>query len=423
MYRYGADQLLTYTPQDLILFMESPFASWMERLTIENPDHGIRPDLDAPPAHSEASSTARKDVAQALAAGGREVALINAELEEPLRRSATLAAMRSGANFIVGGRLAVGPLAAPVDLLLRSSGYSDFGNYLYLPCNLQEAKPLHEGVRLCCIADLLHSIQGQLPPQILVIRPDMDVAPLSAEERIHHYRAVKQRFMRTMGAFRKHRMPDPSESAHFGRWNDCAYEVIRQRSLAGGVRREDEVDMAPPVEDPELPAVPERLSQPRPRPVPAAAATATAYDPGDDALSPRDGGGTLAEQAKELAVEITVPAEPAEAPTEMSDWPASASASFVEGDEVKPQPPAASVLPDTPPPAPVMSAPVEQTDHVLPATELPAIQIEVELQGDQPELTQRPVAATVEAGDEQAEEASAGTRPFSSRLITNLEVR
>ena len=43
MYRYSVDNAITYTSEDLVLFKESPFASFMERLTLENPSHGIPP--------------------------------------------------------------------------------------------------------------------------------------------------------------------------------------------------------------------------------------------------------------------------------------------------------------------------------------------------------------------------------------------
>ena len=49
MYRYAVDNAVTYTSEDLVLFRESPFACWMERLTLENPDHGIPPDLHSEP--------------------------------------------------------------------------------------------------------------------------------------------------------------------------------------------------------------------------------------------------------------------------------------------------------------------------------------------------------------------------------------
>ena len=81
---------------------------------------------------------------------------------------------------------------------------------------------------------MLHSLQGQLPPQMLIIRGGSDVMPLETEDHIYHYRAVKHRFMEAMRSFRKHRMPDPAESSHFGRWSECANEVLKQRLLQEG---------------------------------------------------------------------------------------------------------------------------------------------------------------------------------------------
>ena len=49
MYRYSVDNAITYTSEDLLLFKESPFASFMERLTLENPNHGIPPDVGSEP--------------------------------------------------------------------------------------------------------------------------------------------------------------------------------------------------------------------------------------------------------------------------------------------------------------------------------------------------------------------------------------
>jgi hypothetical protein len=139
--------------------------------------------------------------------------------------------MRQGIDFIVNGQLALGPLSGSANLLMRTSGFSELGNYLYIPCDTQGKTTMHSAFRLCFLADLLHSLQGQLPAQLLIIRGGSDLLPLHTEDHIYHYRAVKQRFMTAMREFRKHRMPDPAESSHFGRWSDCANEVMKQRAL------------------------------------------------------------------------------------------------------------------------------------------------------------------------------------------------
>jgi len=229
MYRYCVDNAVTYSPEDIVLFRESPFASWMERLTLENPDHGIAPDADAPA--PPGTDTRQDALVEVLRAEKKHVEVIDSEADEPQRRTATLGAMRNGVDFIINGQLAVGPLSGAVNLLMRTSGYSELGNYLYLPCDTQAKTTLSSAFRLCFLADLLHSLQGQLPPQMLLIRSEADLLPLRTEDHIYHYQAVKRRFMRAMVEFRKHRMPDPAESVHFGRWSDCAHELMRQRAL------------------------------------------------------------------------------------------------------------------------------------------------------------------------------------------------
>ena len=305
MYRYSVDNAVTYTPQDVVLFRESPFACWMERLTLENPDHGIPPDIHS----GESPDTVERqdDIVETLRAEGRDVVRIDADQDEPMRRASTLEAMRSGADFIVNGLLALGPLSGSVNLMMRTSGYSELGDFLYVPCDTQTKTTLHSAFRLCFMADLLHSLQGQLPPQMLIIRGGADVVPLQTEDHIYYYRAVKQRFMAAMRSFRKHRMPDPAESSHFGRWSECANEVLKQHAL----REEEEEEEQEQEED----ARDEGLELPMLQVANAAGQAYLSYD--FDAVRPADparqaqarpsqvhpagqDGSTLAEQARML---------------------------------------------------------------------------------------------------------------------------
>jgi hypothetical protein len=305
MYRYSVDQGVIYTSDDIVLFRESPFASWMERLTLENPGHGIPPDVGN--LTPKSSQGPQSELTTTLKDEGKDVIAIEWDTDEAGRRTATLAAMRHGVDFIVSGQLAVGPLADSVNLLMRTSGYSELGNYLYIPCDTQRKTTLSSAFRLCFLADLLHSLQGQLPPQMLILRGNSDVIPLQSEDHIYHYRAVKQRFMSAQVAFKKHRMPDPVDSAHFGRWSDCANELLRQRALG----------------QPELPEL--QLEDAKPEEIPVALplrsqAQASAYDMDavasagvdQDVLLAQDvrvaqrSAGTLAEQARQISPEPAV---------------------------------------------------------------------------------------------------------------------
>jgi hypothetical protein len=238
MYRYSVDNVITYTPDDLVLFRESPFAVWMERLTLDNPEHGIPPDVDGTDAHR--LSKRQDAIVATLRAEGRNVVQIDAQEEEPERRIATLETMRAGADFIVGAHLSVENFAGTADMLMRTSGFSELGDFLYIPCETHTNSTLQSSFRLCFIADLLANLQGQLPPQLLIIRDGAEVVPLQTDDHIYYYRAVQRRFMAAMQNFRKHRMPDPAESAHFGRWAECASEVLKQREVSEQLRTEEQ---------------------------------------------------------------------------------------------------------------------------------------------------------------------------------------
>lgn len=314
MQRDSADNKLSFSADDLVLFRKSPFASWMERLTLENPRHGIPPDADAP----EPPQLARPQNAFAatLRANSRRFVQIDWEASARQRATATLDAMRRGVDFIVDGQLAVGPLNDSVNLLMRTSGFSELGDYLYLPCDTAGRYGSEATFRLCFLADLLHSLQGQLPPQLIEIRRGEELNAQETERHIHFYRAVKQRFMLAQRNFRKHRMPNPAESAECGRWYACANEVLRQRLHLRQQREADAEETAPatatspaaaepPVPPPGAPAAGQLDA------VPALAVEKVALAVNQSPRPDRDSAGaaiaaelagTLAEQARRLEV-------------------------------------------------------------------------------------------------------------------------
>jgi len=308
MYRNRVDNTITYTPDDVVLFRESPFAAWMERLTLENPDHGIPPDLNSVPPRDRPEP--QDDIVATLRAEGRNVALVDWDQDEPDRRAATLEAMRAGADFIVHGQLTVDALAGTASLLMRTSGYSELGDFLYIPCETHSRNTLHSAFRLCFLAHLLQQVQGQMPPQLLIIREGAEVVPLQTEEYIHYFRAVLRRFTQAMATFRKHRMPDPAESSHFGRWTECATEVLKQRAHSEQRRSEEltsEPEQEAEIEVPRLKVA--NGAEPLQREGSEAARTARASSlhagaaapEANSALAQNGAGHTLAEQARMLA--------------------------------------------------------------------------------------------------------------------------
>jgi hypothetical protein len=274
VYRHSSDNEVTYTPEDMILFKESPFASWMERLTLENPGHGMSPDTEAKPeiecaitlhsvaftlhvqSHIANSVTwddfvsareslpaeevpARTTKSYTFHSKVGDVCVIDQHIDESQRRGRTNEAMRSGTKFIINGLLAVGSLSARVGLLIRSPGHSELGDYFYTPCFTQQNAAPHEMFRSCFAADLLHELQGKLPPQLLIMSDTEGLIFGQTEDHIHYLRAVKHRFITAQRTFRKHRMPDPMDSSHFGRWSNCANDLIKRRVMFQVKQRAD----------------------------------------------------------------------------------------------------------------------------------------------------------------------------------------
>ncbi len=268
MQRNAATGEIIYSPEDMLLFRQSPFACWMERLTLENPDHGIAPDSEVNAANTDhyARLSRRQRVqtgrhlargmawqefiaagatlavhAEAQPAGGERALHVNDAGDSSLiarfaceqqRVTATLDAMQQGLRYIAQAQLLVGPLSCHVDLLLRVDGVSDFGSYLYLPCDTRGTLRRHRAFHLAFAADLLANLQGVEPPEMLVLLEGEPIETLRTADHLPLFRAVRKRFLTAELAFRKHCMPDPTESAHFGRWTRCAQDLLKHRATA-----------------------------------------------------------------------------------------------------------------------------------------------------------------------------------------------
>ena len=135
----------TFTPEDLKLFYESPFASWMERLDRERPDHGIVPDLEVAyggvGTEDEASPLHNRVFLQQLIDNGNQVVTVNEKASSAERQLQTLNAMRAGANFIFSPYLSVLPLAGSIDFLVRTPGESVLGDFHFTPAEFYYGEP------------------------------------------------------------------------------------------------------------------------------------------------------------------------------------------------------------------------------------------------------------------------------------------
>lgn len=216
---------IIYSPSDLILFMESPFGSWMDRFYLEFPDE-LQPDK------GDAGLTLLQDMGneheerylKQLEQAGAQIANI------PRKDSyeATVAAMRGGIQYIYQGELRSGNFAGRSDFLQRAVGKSDLGDYHYQVWDTKlsrKPKPYFL-IQLCCYAELLESVQGVLPEVVGIVLGDGREKTFRTLNYLYYYRQLKETFLKTQAAFDRTKQPIPDGMADHRRWTSHAEKIL-----------------------------------------------------------------------------------------------------------------------------------------------------------------------------------------------------
>ena len=154
-----------YSPTDLIRFMESPFASWMNRYALEFPH--LAPEKDPQDALSCALQKRGFAHEDQLEMSFREQGLSVVKIEgesNTEKQAATLSSTQQGADIIVQARLEMNGFRGFADFLIKTPGDSLLGDFHYEVWDTKlsrHLKPAH-AIQLCCYAEMLEAIQG--PP-------------------------------------------------------------------------------------------------------------------------------------------------------------------------------------------------------------------------------------------------------------------
>ena len=229
---------IVFSPSDLITFMESEYASWMDRLYLEFP-HEVSPDQATP---QELISRAKGEEHEhtflaELADSGRDIC----NLKENDDENATLQAMRAGKEIIYQGKLALGVFAGFSDFLIRVEGKSLLGSYHYEAWDTKLArkpKPYFI-IQLCCYSEMLAELQRRLPDEFQVILGNREKRRFRTEDYIYYYRQLKLAFLEQQEAFDPKTPPEIPGPNNLGRWSEHATKILEARddlSLIAGIR-------------------------------------------------------------------------------------------------------------------------------------------------------------------------------------------
>lgn len=231
------DEQFIFSPTDLTRYINSPFASWMDRYAIECPNNAPEkdPDDELTKSLSQKGYEHEDTLKDYFIKQGLNVVSINASSNN-LKTQQTQDAMQHGVDVIFQGRLEQPPFAGFSDFLVKvdhtnGEPNSLLGNWHYEVWDTKlssKVKPTFV-IQLCCYAEMLKSIQGVLPESIVVALGNGKQTRLRTLDYFAYYQSSKQEFLETQSQFDQMQQPDPAHSSQWANWSQYANQLLTER--------------------------------------------------------------------------------------------------------------------------------------------------------------------------------------------------
>jgi predicted RecB family nuclease len=203
---------IIYSPTDLIRYLASPFASWLDRYYLEEPD-AITPDKQT---EEEELLSRTGDKHEQSVLSGYKASTSVIEIPKGNFHAATLAAIKDKAPIIYQAALQDGVFAAYADFLELDTS----GKYQVFDTKLALSPKSYYPIQLCCYSEMLAASTRQgMPERIGVILGNEQRIEFRVEDFIHYYRHIKERFLAMQAAFsgKMDDCPDQLPRAEHGR--------------------------------------------------------------------------------------------------------------------------------------------------------------------------------------------------------------
>lgn len=219
---------IIFSPSDLTLFIQSPFASWLEHLLITNPELAPNPDEDDPllAVLKKEGETHELEKLLLFEEQGFNIVRLTANhtVEDAIK------AMYSGADVIYQAPLAILPFKGRADFLIKKEGKSKLGDFYYEVWDTKLARRVKVSfiVQLCCYAEMLAQIQGRKPDNIVVSIGTGEELHLRTNDYFYYYLINKRRFLQFHTEFDVHKRPDLLTSSSYGKWSNYAKKLQKK---------------------------------------------------------------------------------------------------------------------------------------------------------------------------------------------------
>jgi len=212
---------LVYSPSDLVCYLASQFASWMDRYYLENPD-AVAPDeaTEDETLIAQTGEAHEQAVLEEFKASGATVQEISKD-NSARAKEQTLFAINAKAPIIYQAALASGQFAGFADFLLLD----DSGRYQVWDTKLARSPKPYYAVQLCCYSEMFaHATGAPMPEKFGIILGNKERVEFRVEDFIHYYRHLKASFLAMQDGFTGNMAdcPEPLPRADHGRWTSHA---------------------------------------------------------------------------------------------------------------------------------------------------------------------------------------------------------
>lgn len=237
-------ETLIYSPSDITTFIDSPFASWMDRYSLVSTEVDIKADEE-----DSLSTTIQtkgyeheKSLLNQFSQEGLNIVRIDNIQDIDQKIKQTRNAIEQGIDVIYQAALSLEPFRGFADFLVKTNYSSDEGRYSYEIWDTKLSSSIKPKfvIQLCCYAEMLQAIKGVFPRYIVVALGNEEQEKLKINDFYYYYQAIKKEFLQFHLSFNPNIIPSPADSKSFGRWKTYAEQLLHEQddlSLVANITR------------------------------------------------------------------------------------------------------------------------------------------------------------------------------------------
>jgi predicted RecB family nuclease len=219
-----------FSPSDLIIYLESPFASYMERSLLEDKSYSdlLDPKDESLENLQQKGYEHENEFLSSLISNGKNILEIK---NNDLMLVQTKEAMVKGYDVIAQAYLELENFGGFADFLIKVPGKSNFGDYQYEVWDTKLSKNMkpYFAIQLCCYAEMLENLQGMKPNNLAIVLGDKKIIHLRTQDYFAYYQALKSSFILFNENWFPNNQPDPADTKTHGRWSEYAKKILEGR--------------------------------------------------------------------------------------------------------------------------------------------------------------------------------------------------